>query len=100
MIRPENFDVLVCKERRNIIQVLSGKELQLGEIREMCKLGSRQNAYHHLNLLIKANLVSRKTIMRKNWSVKAKRTHSQVFRYILTPEGESAKSYFSIIGGV
>ncbi len=96
MIRGEAFDVLISKERLKIAQFLDGKEFQLGEIRELVKVGSRQNCYHHLNILILAGLVERKITLRKNWNSRAKKTHSQVFRYSLTQLGQLGVKYFSL----
>ena len=97
MLRNEAFDAL-NKTRLKIIRVLAERELSMSEVRELGVNGSRQNAYFHLNLLVKTGLVSKKTVLRKNWSCKAKRQHSTIFRYSLTPLGKEAVEYFSIRG--
>jgi hypothetical protein len=99
MIRSEAFDVLISKERLRIAQFLNGKEFQLGEIRSLANIGTRQNTYFHLKILIAAGLVERKTTLRKNWNPRSKKSHCQIFRYTLTQLGQTAIQYFSLNGG-
>ena len=98
MIRSESFDCLLAKERLKIARILFDKEFQLGEIRGLANIKNRQNAYHHLNILIAAGLVEKKLGVRKSWNPHAKNKHSQVFRYTLSDSGKRAVEYFSVGG--
>lgn len=99
MFRRNSSFSAVTKHRLPFLVVLENRELSTGEVAFELKQ-SRENAYHHLGILVKAGLVEKKIEKKRNWSRLAKHKFFKIQRYFLTSEGKEALAYFRVKANV